>query len=53
MIEVNGNEPRPIRVISPYEFSIEDTSSFSPYLKSGLVQMAKVPFRLCFPPIEE
>lgn len=29
MIEVNGNEPRPIKVISPYEFSIEDTTNFT------------------------
>jgi ubiquitin-activating enzyme E1 len=53
MIEVNGNEPRPIKVISPYEFSIEDTTSFTPYQKSGLVQLAKVPFRLSFPKLED
>ena len=42
MTEVNGLEPRPIKVLSPYTFSIEDTSHFPPYIKGGHVSLEKV-----------
>lgn len=31
MIEVNGNEPRPIKILSGTSFSIEDTTHFRKY----------------------
>jgi len=48
MVEVNGTDTRPIRVIDDYSFSIEDTREFSDYLKGGFVEVAKVPFKITF-----
>ncbi len=45
MIEVNGNDTRPIRVIDNYSFTIEDTREFTDYVKGGYVEIAKVPFK--------
>jgi hypothetical protein len=44
MTEVNGFEPRPIKVLSPTSFSIEDTTDFSNYIIGGRVTYEKVPF---------
>jgi hypothetical protein len=44
MTEVNGFEPRPIKVLSPTSFSIEDTTDFSDYIMGGRVTYEKVPF---------
>lgn len=48
MVEVNGTDTRPIRVIDDYSFSIEDTREFSDYFKGGFVEIAKVPFKITF-----
>ncbi len=49
MREVNGNnEPRPIKVIDAYSFSIENTSQFKRYERGGFAQLMKVPFRINF-----
>jgi hypothetical protein len=52
MLEVNGNDPRPIKVIDQCSFSIEDTREFSDYNKGGVVELAKVPLRLPYDTIQ-
>ncbi|EGR30209.1 ubiquitin-activating enzyme e1, putative, partial [Ichthyophthirius multifiliis] len=48
MYEINGQEPRPIKVLDKYSFTIEDTSHFQKYTKGGFAQLVKVPKRLKF-----
>ena len=43
MTELNDTPPRPIRVLSPSSFSIEDTSKFSDYNCGGIIEQVKVP----------
>lgn len=43
MTELNGCAPRKIKVLGPYTFSIGDTSSFSEYVRGGIVTQVKVP----------
>jgi hypothetical protein len=45
-VEANVNQPIPIKVLSPYEFKIEDNSQYQKYVNGGLVQLAKVPFKV-------
>ena len=44
MNEVNGLEPRPIKVLDNYSFTIEDTTMFGKYIKGGFLSQEKVPF---------
>jgi len=53
MTEVNGTDTRPVKVLSPYSFTIEDTKEFSQYIRGGFVEIAKVPFRINFRSLEE
>lgn len=53
MVELNGCEPRKIRVLGPYTFSIGDTSSYSDYIRGGIVTQVKMPKNLSFLPLEE
>lgn len=53
MTEVNGNEARPIKVLDSTSFSIENTSSYSSYLKGGLVIPEPVPMSLKFESFRE
>ena len=53
MVEINGNDTRPIKVIDDYCFSVEDTREFSDYKKGGFVELAKVPLRIDFRTLEE
>lgn len=53
MVEVNGTDTRPIKVLSNYSFTIEDTKEFSNYVRGGFVEIAKVPFRVNFKSLEE
>lgn len=48
MTQVNGPEPRPIKVLSPTQFSIEYTQHYNKYTAGGLVQLTKVPFKYNF-----
>lgn len=50
---MNGADTRPIKVLSPYSFTIEDTKEFSNYVRGGFVEIAKVPFRINFKSLEE
>ncbi|XP_066919835.1 ubiquitin-like modifier-activating enzyme 1 [Clytia hemisphaerica] len=43
MTELNGCEPRKIKVLGPYTFSIGDTSGLSDYVRGGIVSQVKVP----------
>lgn len=53
MTELNGCEPRKIRVLGPYTFSIGDTSSYSDYIRGGVVTQVKMPKTLSFLPLDE
>jgi ubiquitin-activating enzyme E1 len=50
MTEVNGSAPRPITVKSPYAFTIEDTSSYNPYVRGGWAHQVKMPKDISFKP---
>lgn len=53
MTEVNGTDTRPVKVLTPYSFTIEDTKEFGAYQRGGFVEIAKVPFRVNFRSLEE
>lgn len=53
MTEINGCEPRQIKVLGPYTFSIGDTTSFSDYSRGGIVTQVKVPKIIKFKSLEE
>ncbi|KAJ2617152.1 E1 ubiquitin-activating protein [Coemansia sp. RSA 1365] len=48
MTELNECEPRKVKVIGPYTFSIGDTSSLSEYVRGGLFKQVKMPVSLNF-----
>ncbi|XP_015195731.1 ubiquitin-like modifier-activating enzyme 1 [Lepisosteus oculatus] len=48
MTELNGCQPVEIKVLGPYTFSICDTSSFSDYVRGGIVSQVKVPKKISF-----
>ena len=47
MTEVNGVEKQ-ISVLGPYTFSIGDTSSYSEYVRGGIVTQVKKPKAISF-----
>ncbi len=52
MTQVNGKEFQ-VKVLSPFSFSIGDTSQFSDYENSGIVTESKKAIQLDFKPIHE
>uniref|UniRef100_A0A8C1TDL5 Ubiquitin-activating enzyme E1 n=1 Tax=Cyprinus carpio TaxID=7962 RepID=A0A8C1TDL5_CYPCA len=48
MTELNGCEPIEIKTLGPYTFSICDTSSFSDYVRGGIVTQVKMPKKVAF-----
>lgn len=50
---LNGCEPRLVKVLGPYTFSIGDTSSLGEYLSGGLFHQVKTPKCLDFKPLAE
>ncbi|KAK9765192.1 E1 ubiquitin-activating protein [Basidiobolus ranarum] len=48
MEELNSCEPRKIKVLGPYTFSIGDTSAFNDYIKGGIFTQVKMPKALDF-----
>ncbi|KAK6467250.1 ubiquitin-like modifier-activating enzyme 1 isoform X1 [Huso huso] len=48
MTELNNCEPVEIKVLGPYTFSICDTSSFSDYVRGGIVSQVKMPKKISF-----
>lgn len=53
MVELNGCEPRKIKVLGPYTFSIGDTSSFTNYVRGGIVTQVKMPKTVHFKSLKE
>lgn len=53
MTELNGCEPRKIKVLGPYTFSIGDTKNLSKYIRGGIVTQVKMPKKLNFKPLSE
>ncbi|XP_075220974.1 ubiquitin-like activating enzyme 1 [Lycorma delicatula] len=53
MVELNNCEPKKIKVLGTYTFSIGDTSSFSDYSHGGIVTQVKMPKKLHFKPLKE
>lgn len=53
MTELNGCEPRKIKVLGPYTFSIGDTTTFSKFVCGGIVTQVKMPKKLDFKPFAE
>lgn len=43
MVELNGADPREVKVLGPYTFSIGDTSGLTPYVRGGIVTQVKMP----------
>jgi len=53
MTELNNSEPRKIKVISPFSYSIEDTRGYSSYTGQGYSQQVKMPSTLKQKPLGE
>eukprot|EP00128_Syssomonas_multiformis_P002420 Colp12_sorted_trinity150504_noHs@8955 len=54
MHELNGCEPKRVKVISPYSFAIDcDTSRFHPYTGRGTVTQVKMPKNITFKSLPE
>ncbi|KAJ2724071.1 E1 ubiquitin-activating protein [Coemansia sp. Benny D115] len=53
MTELNGCEPRKVKVLGPYTFSIGDTSSLGAYVRGGLFQQVKTPATMSFTPFAQ
>lgn len=53
MTELNDTPPRPVRILSPFTFSIEDTSKFSDYICGGIIEQIKVPKPVFNRPLKE
>lgn len=53
MEELNGCEPRPIKVLGPYTFSIGDTSGYGAYVRGGIVSQVKMPKNFNFKSLPE
>lgn len=53
MEELNGCEPRKVKVIGPYSFSIGDTSLAGTYVRGGAVQQVKQPKLVAFKSLRE
>lgn len=52
MTELNGCEPKKIKVLGPYTFSIGNTNDFTEYLRGGTVTQVKMPAILSFKSLE-
>lgn len=51
MLELNNCEPKQIRVLGPYTFSVGDTSTYSDYIRGGIVTQVKMPKVINFKPL--
>uniref|UniRef100_A0A8C4ZW71 Ubiquitin-activating enzyme E1 C-terminal domain-containing protein n=1 Tax=Gadus morhua TaxID=8049 RepID=A0A8C4ZW71_GADMO len=51
MQELNGST-RPVTVLSPHSFSIEDTSHLRPYAHGGFFALVKTPMTFSFAPLQ-
>lgn len=48
MTELNSCEPRKIKVIGPYTFSVGDTTGLSDYKRGGIVTQVNMPSTVSF-----
>ncbi|XP_034028416.1 ubiquitin-like modifier-activating enzyme 1 [Thalassophryne amazonica] len=48
MTELNNCKPVEIKVLGPYTFSICDTTSFSDYIRGGIVTQVRMPAKVSF-----
>ena len=48
MVQLNGGQSRPIKVVGPYSFSIEDTTHYSNYTGGGRFRQVKLDQTICF-----
>ena len=48
MTELNGCEPKKVKILGPYTFSIGDTSSYEDYVRGGVVTQVKMPEKRSF-----
>ncbi len=48
MTELNGCEPREVKVLGPYTFSIGDTTGLSDYVRGGIATQVKMPLTVKF-----
>lgn len=53
MTELNGCEPKKIKVLGPYTFSIGDTSDFGVYVRGGVATQIKMPIQITFKSLDE
>ncbi|EDQ87461.1 uncharacterized protein MONBRDRAFT_33365 [Monosiga brevicollis MX1] len=53
MEELNGCEPRPIKVTGPFTFTIGDTTGMTDYVRGGNVTQVKMPKKMAFKSLEE
>lgn len=53
MTELNGCDPRPVKVLGPYTFSIGDTREFGLFTKGGMAIQAKIPKTFKFKSIKQ
>lgn len=52
MTELNGCKPIKIKVLGPYTFGIGETSTYSEYIRGGIVTQVKMPKTISFKPLE-
>ena len=48
MTELNGCEPKKVKILGPYTFSIGDTSSYGDYVRGGVAKQVKMPQKVSF-----
>lgn len=53
MTEINNSAPMLIKFVSPYSFSIGDTTNFTPYTRQGIVELVKVPLKFEFRSLDD
>ncbi|KAI9597739.1 ubiquitin-activating emzyme E1 [Syncephalis fuscata] len=53
MVQLNGGEPRKVKVLGPYTFDIGDTSSFGEYEGGGIFTEVKMPVIHKFEPLRD
>ncbi|XP_011672400.2 ubiquitin-like modifier-activating enzyme 1 [Strongylocentrotus purpuratus] len=53
MTELNGCQPKKIKVLGPYTFDIGDTSDLSDYVRGGIVSQVKMPEKVTFKSLRE
>ncbi|OMJ66711.1 hypothetical protein SteCoe_36353 [Stentor coeruleus] len=53
MTEINNTTPKLVKFISPYSFSIGDTSNYKAYTRQGIVEQVKVPVKFRFRSLDD